>query len=140
IKDRFPLHVVVWPVRVQGETSGQEVAAAVAGFNMLAEDGPIPPHDVLMGARGGGSVEDLWGFNDEALARTVAASTIPVISAVGHETDWTLIDYVADMRAPTPTGAAEFAVPVKAELEATLAGLSARLKACMSRSLDQRRT
>src|SRR5690606_3986289 len=86
------------------------------------------------------SLEDLWGFNDEALARTVAASTIPVISAVGHETDWTLIDYVADMRAPTPTGAAEFAVPVKAELEATLAGLSARLKACMSRSLDQRRT
>ena len=140
IKDRFPLHVVVWPVRVQGETSGQEVAAAVAGFNMLPEDGPIPRPNVLIVARGGGSLEDLWGFNDEALARTVAASTIPVISAVGHETDWTLIDYVADMRAPTPTGAAEFAVPVKAELEATLAGLSARLKACMSRSLDQRRT
>jgi exodeoxyribonuclease VII large subunit len=140
IKDRFPLTIVVWPVRVQGETSGQEAAAAVAGFNMLAPDGPVPRPDVIIVARGGGSLEDLWGFNDEALARTVAASGIPVISAVGHETDWTLIDYAADVRAPTPTGAAEFAVPVKAELEATLAGLSARLKACMSRGIDRRAT
>jgi exodeoxyribonuclease VII large subunit len=140
IKDRFPLHVVVWPVRVQGETSGPEVAAAVAGFNLLLRGGPIPRPDVIIVARGGGSLEDLWGFNDEALARTVAASGIPVISAVGHETDWTLIDHAADVRAPTPTGAAEFAVPVKAELEATLASLSARLKACMSRGFERRRT
>ena len=94
---------------------------------------------MLIVARGGGSLEDLWGFNDEALARAVAASRIPVISAVGHETDWTLIDLVADMRAPTPTGAAEMAVPVKAELEATLASLAARLKACTSRGFERKR-
>jgi exodeoxyribonuclease VII large subunit len=140
IKDRFPLHVIVWPVRVQGETSGAEVAAAVTGFNMLPTGGPVPRPDVIIVARGGGSLEDLWGFNDEALARIVAASGIPVISAVGHETDWTLIDYAADIRAPTPTGAAEFAVPVKAELEATLANLAARLKACTSRNFERKRT
>jgi exodeoxyribonuclease VII large subunit len=140
IKDRFPLHVIVWPVRVQGETSGAEVAAAVAGFNAIDPDGAFRRPDVIIVARGGGSLEDLWGFNDEALARTVAASTIPIISAVGHETDWTLIDHAADVRAPTPTGAAEFAVPVKAELEATLASLSARLKACMSRGFERKRT
>ena len=95
---------------------------------------------MIIVARGGGSLEDLWGFNDEALARTVAASGIPVISAVGHETDWTLIDYAADVRAPTPTGAAEFAVPVKAELEATVASLAARLKACTSRNFERKRT
>ena len=139
IKDRFPLHVVVWPVRVQGETAGAELAAAVNGFNALSHGGLLPRPCVLIVARGGGSLEDLWGFNDEALARAVAASSIPVISAVGHETDWTLIDFVADIRAPTPTGAAEIAVPVKADLEATLATLSARLRACMSRSLDRRR-
>ncbi|MEP9385932.1 exodeoxyribonuclease VII large subunit [Mesorhizobium sp. KR9-304] len=140
IKDRFPLHVIVWPVRVQGETSGAEVAAAVAGFNMLVPGGPVPRPDVIIVARGGGSLEDLWGFNDEALARIVAASGIPVISAVGHETDWTLIDFAADVRAPTPTGAAEMAVPVKAELEATLANLSARLKACTSRNFERKHT
>jgi exodeoxyribonuclease VII large subunit len=140
IKDRFPLHVVVWPVRVQGETSGPEVAAAVSGFNMLSPGGPVPRPDLIIVARGGGSLEDLWGFNDEALARTVAASGIPVISAVGHETDWTLIDYAADLRAPTPTGAAEFAVPVKADLEAALASLTARLKACTSRNFERKRT
>ncbi|RUU84155.1 exodeoxyribonuclease VII large subunit, partial [Mesorhizobium sp. M7A.T.Ca.TU.009.01.3.1] len=91
IKDRFPLHILVWPVRVQGETSGAEVAAAVNGFNALAWDGAVQRPDLLIVARGGGSLEDLWGFNDEALARAVAASGIPVISAVGHETDWTLI-------------------------------------------------
>ncbi|MGD9914869.1 MAG: exodeoxyribonuclease VII large subunit [Rhizobiaceae bacterium] len=139
IRDRFPVQVIVWPVRVQGETAGAEVAAAVSGFNMLPPDGPIPRPDVLIVARGGGSLEDLWGFNDEALARVVAASGIPVISAIGHETDWTLIDYVADVRAPTPTGAAEMAVPVKAELEATLASLGARLRGCMSRDAERKR-
>jgi exodeoxyribonuclease VII large subunit len=139
IRDRFPLHVLVWPVRVQGETSGAEVTAAVEGFNALEPGGAIPRPDVLIVARGGGSLEDLWGFNDEALARAVAASDIPVISAVGHETDWTLVDFVSDLRAPTPTGAAEFAVPVKAELEATLASLGARLRACTSRNFDRRR-
>ena len=139
IKDRFPVHVLVWPVRVQGETAGPEATAAVLGFNALAAGGPIPRPDVLIVARGGGSLEDLWGFNDEALARAVAASGIPVISAVGHETDWTLVDFVADMRAPTPTGAAEMAVPVKAELEAGLANLHARLQACTTRGIDRKR-
>src|SRR5690606_34683276 len=116
LEDRFPTHVVVWPVRVQGETSAPEVAAAIAGFNALPEGGAIARPDLLIVARGGGSIEDLWGFNEEIVVRAVAASTIPVISAVGHETDTTLIDYVADMRAPTPTAAAEAAVPVRAEL------------------------
>ncbi|NMG40782.1 exodeoxyribonuclease VII large subunit [Chelativorans sp. ZYF759] len=139
ITDRFPLHVIVWPVRVQGETTGAEVSAAVAGFNALPEGGPIPRPDVLIVARGGGSLEDLWGFNDEAVVRAVADSDIPVISAVGHETDWTLIDHAADIRAPTPTGAAEMAVPVRAELESTLASLGARLKGCISRSSERKR-
>lgn len=139
IKDRFPLHILVWPVRVQGETSGAEVTAAVNGFNALAWDDAIQRPDLLIVARGGGSLEDLWGFNDEALARAVAASGIPVISAVGHETDWTLIDLVADVRAPTPTGAAEIAVPVKADLEATLASLGARLKAAVLRNFERKR-
>jgi exodeoxyribonuclease VII large subunit len=139
IRDRFPLHVLVWPVRVQGDTAAAEVTAAVEGFNALAPDGPIPRPDLLIVARGGGSLEDLWGFNDEALARAVADSDIPVISAVGHETDWTLIDYVADVRAPTPTGAAEIAVPVKAELQATLASLAARLAGAVTRSAERKR-
>ncbi|RWM15235.1 MAG: exodeoxyribonuclease VII large subunit [Mesorhizobium sp.] len=139
IKDRFPLHVLVWPVRVQGETAGAEVTAAVNGFNALAPSGVIPQPDLLIVARGGGSLEDLWGFNDEALARAVAASRIPVISAVGHETDWTLIDLAADVRAPTPTGAAEIAVPVRADLEVTLAGLGARLKTAVSRNFERKR-
>ncbi|MEP7455853.1 exodeoxyribonuclease VII large subunit [Phyllobacterium sp. SB3] len=139
ITDRFPLHVLVWPVRVQGETSGNEVANAVNGFNNLANNGLFPQPDVLIVARGGGSLEDLWGFNDEVVVRAVAASHIPVISAVGHETDWTLIDLAADVRAPTPTGAAEMAVPVKADLLAHLATLGARLSSGMSRYLDRRR-
>ena len=139
ISDRFPVHVMVWPVRVQGETTGDEVSNAVAGFNALPEEGPLPRPDLLIVARGGGSLEDLWGFNDEAVVRAVAASDIPVISAVGHETDWTLIDLVADRRAPTPTGAAEMAVPVRAELEASLARLSARLKGAISREGDRKR-
>lgn len=140
IKDRFPLHLVVWPVRVQGDTCAAEVSAAVAGFNALPAGSAVARPDLIIVARGGGSLEDLWGFNDEALARIVAASDIPVISAVGHETDWTLIDLVADVRAPTPTGAAEMAVPVKAELEARIAALGARLRAGMSRLADRRRS
>ncbi|MDR3471325.1 MAG: exodeoxyribonuclease VII large subunit [Devosia sp.] len=116
LDDRFPSHVVVWPVRVQGETSAAEVAAALNGFNALPPDGPIPRPDLLIVARGGGSIEDLWGYNEEIVVRAVAASHIPVISAVGHETDTTLCDFAADMRAPTPTAAAEAAVPVRAEL------------------------
>lgn len=130
---------MVWPVRVQGETTGDEVSHAVAGFNALPGEGPLPRPDLLIVARGGGSLEDLWGFNDEAVVRAVAASDIPVISAVGHETDWTLIDLAADRRAPTPTGAAEMAVPVRAELEASLARLSARLKGAISREGDRKR-
>jgi len=139
IADRFPLTIVVWPVRVQGETTGAEVSAAIAGFNRLAPGGSIPRPDVLIVARGGGSLEDLWGFNDEAAARAAAASAIPLISAVGHETDWPLIDFVADMRAPTPTGAAELAVPVKAELEARIANFSARLQGAVLRASDRKR-
>lgn len=139
INDRFPVHVVVWPVKVQGEGSGEEVAAAIGGFNALPDDGPIARPDILIVARGGGSLEDLWGFNDEIVVRAAAESTIPLISAVGHETDWTLIDYAADMRAPTPTGAAEMAVPVKADLDAQLASLSARLRGCVTRQMDHRR-
>ncbi|MGJ3264119.1 MAG: exodeoxyribonuclease VII large subunit [Salinarimonas sp.] len=116
VQDRFPRHVLVWPARVQGETSAQEVAAGVRGFNALAPGGPLPRPDVIIVARGGGSIEDLWGFNDEDLVRAVAESAIPVVSAVGHETDWTLIDLAADVRAPTPTGAAEMVVPVRSEL------------------------
>jgi exodeoxyribonuclease VII large subunit len=139
ISDRFPVHVIVWPVRVQGDGSGNEVAAAIEGFNAFAADGPIARPDLLIVARGGGSLEDLWSFNDEAVVRAAASSQIPLISAVGHETDWTLIDYASDQRAPTPTGAAEMAVPVKADLEASLSGLSARLKAAVTRQMDNRR-
>ena len=139
ISDRFPVHVLVWPVKVQGEGSGDEVANAIHGFNAFEPGGPIPRPDVLIVARGGGSLEDLWSFNDEAVVRAAAASTIPLISAVGHETDWTLIDYASDQRAPTPTGAAEMAVPVKADLEAQIANLAARLSRAMSRQMDIRR-
>ncbi|MEO1122000.1 MAG: exodeoxyribonuclease VII large subunit, partial [Pseudomonadota bacterium] len=104
LSDRFPRRVLVWPVAVQGEACAPEVARAVEGFNALRRGGPVPRPDLLIVARGGGSLEDLWGFNEEMVARAVAASEIPVISAVGHETDWTLIDHAADVRAPTPTG------------------------------------
>ena len=139
ISERFPLHVIVWPVRVQGETSGNEVAAAINGFNALTPGGAVARPDLIIVARGGGSIEDLWGFNDEAVVRAAAGSMIPLIAAVGHETDWTLIDLAADRRAPTPTGAAEIAVPVKAELEARLATLAARLGAGIRRSLEDAR-
>lgn len=133
--DRFPRHVLVWPVRVQGETSAAEVAAAIRGFNALAN-----PPDLLIVARGGGSLEDLWGFNEEIVIRAVAESAIPVISAVGHETDTTLIDLVSDHRAPTPTAAAERAVPVRADLLAELASLNARQVRGVARYFDERRT
>ncbi|MCF3931855.1 exodeoxyribonuclease VII large subunit [Acuticoccus sp. M5D2P5] len=135
VADRFPTHVVVWPVRVQGETSGAEVAAAVEGF-AGAYGGPRP--DVIIVARGGGSVEDLWGYNDEAVVRAVVASPIPVVSAVGHETDWTLIDHAADHRAPTPTGAAERVVPVRSECLATLSDRARRLDVAMATLLNRR--
>lgn len=139
LSDRFPSHVLVWPVRVQGESSAQEVANAVRGFNAIDGTSGIPRPDLLIVARGGGSLEDLWGFNEEIVVRAVADSDIPVISAVGHETDTTLVDYAADVRAPTPTGAAEIAVPVQAELVAQIAQLSARLRAGLSRSTDRKK-
>jgi exodeoxyribonuclease VII large subunit len=140
IRDRWPCHVVVWPVVVQGDKAATEVRAAVEGFNALDGNGPIPRPDIIIVARGGGSVEDLWPFNDETLARAVAASTIPLISAVGHETDTTLIDFVADRRAPTPTAAAELATPVLAELRAAIFDYERRLTQCSGRMLEERRT
>jgi exodeoxyribonuclease VII large subunit len=139
LADRFPVHVLVWPVRVQGETAGAEVAAAIAGFNALAPGGAVPRPDLVIVARGGGSLEDLWGFNDEAVVRAAAGSAIPLISAVGHETDWTLIDHAADRRAPTPTAAAEFAVPVRADLLNGLEELEARRRRAMRRLIAEGR-
>lgn len=139
LDDRFPRHVLVWPVRVQGDTCAEEVAKAIAGFNALAKDGPIARPDVLIVARGGGSLEDLWGFNEEIVARTAAQSDIPLISAVGHETDTTLIDYAADRRAPTPTAAAEMAVPVRADLAAQINDFETRLLRAETRRLTQAR-
>ncbi len=140
LSDRFPRHVLVWPVRVQGETCGAEVANAVAGFNAMQEGGALPRPDVLIVARGGGSLEDLWGFNDEIVVRAAAASEIPLISAVGHETDFTLIDFAADRRAPTPTAAAEMAVPVRSELIALSRDRAARLVSCWSRMIERLKT
>jgi exodeoxyribonuclease VII large subunit len=139
LAERFPVHVLLWPVAVQGAKCAPEVAAAIRGFAALPPDGPVPRPDVLIVARGGGSLEDLWGFNDEAVVRAAAECTIPLISAVGHETDTTLIDHAADRRAPTPTAAAEMAVPVRSELVATVADLAARRVRSMSRGLEQRR-
>ena len=134
--ERFPVHVVVWPVRVQGETCGAEVAAAIKGFNAIAPGGRVPRPDVLIVARGGGSLEDLWGFNDESVVRAAASSAIPIVSAVGHETDHTLLDLVADARAPTPTKAAEWVVPKYSELLAQMADLTGRLAISMRRALE----
>ncbi len=139
LADRFPRRVLVWPVRVQGETSAAEVAAAIAGFNALPERGPLPRPDLIIVARGGGSLEDLWSFNEEIVVLAASESMIPLISAVGHETDFTLIDFVADYRAPTPTAAAEKAVPVRSELMAALAGLGLRQLAGWQRGVDQHR-
>jgi exodeoxyribonuclease VII large subunit len=140
LADRFPRHVMVWPVRVQGDGSAEEVAAAIRGFNALAHDGPIRRPDLIIVARGGGSLEDLWSFNEEIVVRTAAASLIPLISAVGHETDVTLIDFAADVRAPTPTAAAELAVPVRLDLLSRLDGLTRRSLACWQRCQEARRS
>jgi exodeoxyribonuclease VII large subunit len=140
LSDRFPRRVLVWPVRVQGETSAQEVAAAIRGFNALGEGGPVPRPDVIIVARGGGSLEDLWGFNEEIVVRAAAESRIPLVSAVGHETDTTLIDHAADRRAPTPTAAAEMVVPVWADLLRSVNELGARQRACALKGLEHRRT
>jgi exodeoxyribonuclease VII large subunit len=138
LADRFPVHVLVWPVRVQGETSAAEVARAIDGFNALEPGGKIPRPDLLIVARGGGSLEDLWSFNEEIVVRAASESRIPLISAVGHETDWTLVDHAADIRAPTPTAAAELSVPVRSELLARLADFDGRGRGAMLR-LGQRR-
>src|SRR5438128_7213241 len=140
LQDRFPRRVLVWPVKVQGEGSAEQVAAAIRGFNALPEGGRIPRPDLLIVARGGGSLEDLWSFNEEIVVRAVAESIIPLISAVGHETDWTLIDHVADERAPTPTAAAERAVPVRADLVSQIASLAARHNRGLRRLMAERRT
>ncbi len=138
--ERFPTYVLIWPVRVQGEGSAIEVAAAIRGFNAFEVNGKIPRPDVLIVARGGGSLEDLWIFNEEIVVRAAAESLIPLISAVGHETDWTLIDLVADARAPTPTKAAEWAVPKYSELIDTLDKLQLRKRTAVRRLLDGVRT
>lgn len=140
LEDRFPRHVLVWPVRVQGETSAAEVANAIAGFNALPEGGRIPRPDVIIVARGGGSLEDLMSFNEEVVVRAAAASNIPLVSAVGHETDITLIDHAADLRCPTPTGAAEKVVPVRTDLMMQVTDLSRRQAGAMRRLSDRRRT
>ncbi len=139
LAERFPRHVLVWPVAVQGESAAGQVAAAIAGFNALVGGGAIPRPDLLIVARGGGSIEDLWAFNEEVVVRAVAASAIPVITAVGHETDTTLVDFAGDHRAPTPTAAAERAVPVLADLRATVGGLGLRLDRAAARGVALRR-
>lgn len=139
LAERFPVRVLLWPVLVQGEGAAEQIAEAIAGFDRLAGSGAIPAPDVLIVARGGGSIEDLWAFNEEVVARAAAACRIPLISAVGHETDTTLLDFVADRRAPTPTAAAELAVPVRAELMGTLEGLAERLIHGQERGLADRR-
>jgi exodeoxyribonuclease VII large subunit len=139
LEDRFPRRVLLWPVKVQGEGSAAEVAAAIEGFNALPEGGALPRPDLIIVARGGGSLEDLWSFNEEIVVRAAAASLVPLISAVGHETDVTLIDFAADRRAPTPTAAAEMAVPVRAELMVDVQSLARRALASWQRNQDARR-
>jgi exodeoxyribonuclease VII large subunit len=137
LEDRCPCHVILWPVPVQGEGAAARVAEAVAGFNALPAGGLVPRPDLLIVARGGGSVEDLWAFNEEEVVRAVAASAIPIISAVGHETDTSLCDFAADMRAPTPTAAAELAVPVRSELLALVRELGGRVERCTRRTFER---
>ena len=139
LNDRFPRHVLVWPVAVQGDGAAEQVAAAIRGFNELKPGGTVPRPDLLIVARGGGSLEDLMAFNEEIVVRAAAESTIPLISAVGHETDTTLIDFASDRRAPTPTAAAEMAVPVRADLLGDVLRDTQRLVAGYQRLLDERR-
>lgn len=139
LEDRCPTHVIVWPVPVQGEGSATKVAAAIRGFATVGAGGAIPTPDLLIVARGGGSIEDLWAFNEEEVVRAAAESPIPLISAVGHETDTTLIDHAADRRAPTPTAAAEMAVPVRSDLFESIDGLGRRAHNCLSRMAERAR-
>lgn len=136
LADRFPSHVIVWPVLVQGQGAAEQVAGAIRGFSELDGDSPVARPDIVIVARGGGSIEDLWGFNEEVVVRAIAECTIPVISAVGHETDTTLADYAADRRAPTPTAAAEMAVPVRADLAATLTDFAGRQRRAVHRPVE----
>ncbi|MFQ5765706.1 MAG: exodeoxyribonuclease VII large subunit, partial [Rhodospirillales bacterium] len=140
LADRFPRRVLLWPVTVQGEGAAEAIASAIQGFNRLKPKGKVPRPDLLIVARGGGSLEDLWAFNEENVVRAAAASRIPLISAVGHETDITLIDFAADARAPTPTAAAEMAVPVRADLVAAVEEEGARLVAAGGRLIEDGRT
>lgn len=139
IADRFSRRVLVWPVRVQGDGAAEEIASAIAGFNAMASGGDVPKPDVIIVARGGGSLEDLWAFNEEVVVRAAASSTIPLIAAVGHETDWTLIDHAADRRAPTPTAAAEMAVPVRLDLLANVQQAHGRLTQALTRKFEESR-
>ena len=139
LRDRFPRKVLIWPVAVQGAQSAPEVARAIQGFNALSTGGALPRPDVLIVARGGGSIEDLWAFNEEIVARAAAASDIPLISAVGHETDTTLIDFVADRRAPTPTAAAEIAVPVRLDLMGWVDEQEGRLARAARQGVERRK-
>jgi exodeoxyribonuclease VII large subunit len=139
LEDRCPSHVIVWPVLVQGEGAAAQVAAAVRGFDAIRPGGPVARPDVVIVARGGGSIEDLWAFNEEAVVRAVAGCSIPIISAVGHETDTTLCDFAADLRAPTPTAAAELAVPVRADLMAQVQDLGVRSARCVLRGIERGR-
>ncbi len=138
LRDRFPRKVLIWPVAVQGEKCAPEVARGIQGFNELTPGGALPRPDLIIVARGGGSVEDLWGFNEEIVVRAAAASDIPLISAVGHETDTTLIDFASDQRAPTPTAAAELAVPVRMELLAWVDEQGARMTRALQQGVSQR--
>ncbi len=139
IARRFPRTILVWPVPVQGEGAAERIAAAIAGFDAMPSGGTVPRPDVLIVARGGGSLEDLMAFNDEVVIRAVAACRIPLISAVGHETDTTLIDFVSDRRAPTPTAAAEMAIPARADLVADLVQKGSRLVNALHRLAQERR-
>jgi exodeoxyribonuclease VII large subunit len=139
LRDRFPRKVLVWPVAVQGANCAAEVARAIDGFNAMSPGGALPRPNLLIVARGGGAIEDLWGFNEEIVARAAAASQIPLISAVGHETDTTLIDFVSDMRAPTPSAAAELAVPVRLDLLAETRAKGARAAQGLANIMARRR-
>jgi exodeoxyribonuclease VII large subunit len=139
LSDRFPTHVLLWPVLVQGDKAADQVARAIAGFNAIGINGPVPRPDLIIVARGGGSIEDLWAFNEEVVVRAAANSAIPLISAIGHETDTTLIDFASDQRAPTPTGAAEIAVPVRSELLERMAMLEGRLTRGLLRGVERQK-